>query len=50
MTVTATLKMGTSDPFYNGAQEIKDTYMKLYGFDYKKANCGKGDFNYTKLD
>jgi hypothetical protein len=50
MSVIVTLKMYTSDPFYNGAKEIKEAYMQTYGFDYKKANCGKGDFNFSKLD
>ena len=38
-----------SDPFYNGAKEIQEMYMRIYGFDYKKANCHKDDFNIQKL-
>ena len=50
MTVTVTTVSHTSDPFYNGAKEIKETYLRLYGFDYKKANCTKADFEFQKLD
>jgi hypothetical protein len=50
MSIIVTTKKSTSDPFYNGAMEIKEAYMRWYGFDYKKANCGKGDFNFSKLD
>lgn len=50
MEVTVTTKMYTSDPFYNGAQEVKDMYMRIYGFDYKKACCNKSDFDYKALD
>ena len=35
---------------YNGAQEVKDTYMRLYQFDYKKACCTQSDFEYEALD
>lgn len=50
MEVTVTTKMYTSDPFYNGAQEVKDMYMRIYGFDYKKACCNKSDFDCKALD
>lgn len=33
MEVTVTTQQHTTDPFYNGAKEIKDAYMRLYGFD-----------------
>ena len=39
MKVIVTTDIHTSDPFYNGAKEIKEAYMRLYGFDYKKACC-----------
>ena len=39
MKVTVTTKMNVSNPFYNGAEEIKEAYMRLYGFDYKKTCC-----------
>ena len=50
MSVVVTCKIHTGDPFYNGAQEVQEAYMRLYGFDYKKACCNKGYFNYEKLD
>lgn len=50
MEIVMTTKIGTSNPFYNGAQEIKDTHMRIYGFDYKKACCGQSGFNYVVLD
>ena len=50
MSITVTTLQHTSDPFYNGAKEIKETYMRLYGFDYQKANCSKNDFDFVKLD
>ena len=37
MKVIVTTDIHTTDPFYNGAKEIKEAYMRLYGFDYKKA-------------
>jgi hypothetical protein len=39
MKVIVTTDIHTSDSFYNGAKEIKEAYMRLYGFDYKKACC-----------
>ena len=50
MAIVVTTKSHTSNPFYNGAQEIKEAYMRLYGFDYKKANCYQSDFEYVALD
>lgn len=50
MVVTVTTQQHTSDPFYNGAKEVQEAYMRLYGFDYKKACCSKGDFEFKKLD
>ena len=50
MAIVVTTKIHTSNPFYNGAQEIKETYMRLYGFDYKKACCNQSDFVYVALD
>ena len=49
MIVIVTTKMHTTDPFYNGAQEIKEAYMRIYGFDYKKACCYKSDFDYEPV-
>lgn len=41
MVVTVTTQQHTTDPFYNGAKELKEAYMRLYGFDYQKACCSK---------
>ena len=50
MTVVVTTKIHTSDPFYNGADEVQEAYMRMYGFDYKKACCNRGYFNVERLD
>ena len=50
MSITVTTLQHTSDPFYNGAKEIKEAYMRLYRFDYQKGCCNKGDFEVEKLD
>ena len=44
MVITVTTKMQVSDPFYNGVVEIQEMYMRIYGFDYKKAGCRKDYF------
>ncbi len=49
MEVTVTTRQHTATPFYNGAEEIKEAYMRLYGFDYKKACCSANDFEYKPL-
>ena len=49
MVVIVTTKMHTTNPFYNGAQEIKDAYMNIYGFDYRKACCYQSDFTFEVL-
>lgn len=49
MEVTVTTRMHTNDPFYNGAQEIQEAYMRIYGFDYKKSCCQKYDFDFKVL-
>lgn len=50
MTVVVTTRSHTSSPFNNGAQELKEAYMRQYGFDYKKACCSANDFDFKKLD
>lgn len=50
MVITVTTRSHTTDPFYNGAVEIKEEYMRMYQFDYKKACCSKIDFEFKKLD
>lgn len=50
MSIVVTTKTSTSNPFYNGAMEIKERYMSQYGFDYKKACCSMIDFDFKALD
>ena len=40
----------TATPFYNGAKEVQEAYMRIYAFDYKKACCNPNDFEFKKLD
>lgn len=49
MVVTITTRQSISDPFSNGAIEIKEAYMRIYEFDYQKANCCKANFEIEKL-
>ena len=48
MVITVTTRQ--HNPFYNGAVEIQEQYMRLFQFDYKRANCSKFDFDFVKLD
>lgn len=50
MEVIVTTKINMSDPFSNCAKELKAAYMRLYGFDYEKACCSRGDFDFVALD
>ena len=50
MSIVVTTRQHTDNPFYNGASEIKEQYMRQYNFDYKKACCSANDFNFEKLD
>ena len=50
MVITVTTRQHCSNPFYNGAVEVKEQYMRLYNFDYKKACMSVGDFTYVALD
>lgn len=50
MKVTVTTRHHTTDPFSNGATEIKEAYMRLYGFDYEHACCSKNDFDFQVLE
>lgn len=49
MTVTITTQMHATTPFYNGAKELAEAYMRIYGFDYKKACCSANDFEFVAL-
>lgn len=37
MVVTVTTQQHTTTPFYNGAKELQEVYMRIYAFDYKKS-------------
>ena len=50
MVITVSTRQHTTDPFYNGAVEIQEQYMRMFQFDYKRANCSKYDFDFVKLD
>ncbi len=50
MVVTVTTMQHTATPFYNGAKEVQEAYMRIYAFDYKKACCNQNDFEFIKLD
>ena len=50
MVVTVTTQQHTTTPFYNGAKELQEVYMRIYAFDYKKACCNQNDFEFKKLD
>ena len=50
MALTVTTRSHTTTSFYNGTVEIKEQYMRMYQFDYKKACCSANDFEYEKLD
>lgn len=50
MSVVVTTVQHTSSPFYNGAKELQQGYVRLYGFDYKQAYCTMADFDVEKLD
>ena len=49
MVVNVTTLQHTATPFYNGAKEIQEQYMRMYQFDYKKSNCSKYDFEFMKI-
>ncbi|MBW0031579.1 hypothetical protein KUA42_09435 [Prevotella copri] len=46
MVVTVTTMQHTATPFYNGAKEVQEAYMRIYTFDYKKACCNPNDFEF----
>ena len=50
MAITVTTAIHTTNPFYNGAKEIQEQYMRMFGFDYKKACCSVNDFTFQALD
>ena len=46
MVLIVTTQSQCLNPFNNGAKEIKETYMRIYGFDYQKCGCNSGDFTF----
>ncbi len=50
MSIIVTTTQHTTNPFYNGAKEIKQAYLDKYSYDYQKANCSVNDFEYEALD
>lgn len=50
MSLTVTLKHHDSNPFNNGAIEVKEAYIRMYDFDYKKACCSPADFIFKACD
>ena len=50
MVITVTTRQHTTDPFYNGAVEIREQYMRMFQFAYARAHCSKYDFDFVKLD
>ena len=39
MVVTVTTLQHTTNPFYNGAKELQETYMRIYAFDSSFGTC-----------
>ena len=37
------------NPFNNGATEVAEASMRIYGFDYRKSCCCKADFDCVLL-
>ena len=44
MVVTVTTMQHTVTPFYNGAKEVQEAYMRIYAFDYRKACCNPNQY------
>lgn len=49
MTVIVTTQIHTTTPFYNGAKEVAEAYMRIYGYDIKKSCCTANDFEIQAL-
>ncbi|MBQ7691670.1 MAG: hypothetical protein IJT30_10850 [Muribaculaceae bacterium] len=50
MSIIVTTRQHCTSPFYNGAVEVCEQYMRTYNFDVKKANLYQGDFTWEALD
>ena len=49
MSVIVTTQQHMTSPFSNGEKELKEVYMRIYGFDYQKACCQQADFTFEVL-
>lgn len=38
------------DPFVNCAEALKEEYMRVWNYDYKRAGASKGWFTVERLD
>ena len=50
LVVRVTTMQHTATPFYNGAKEVQEAYMRIYAFDYAKGCGNPKDFEFKKLD
>lgn len=48
MSIVVTTRQHCTTPFYNGAEEVKEQYMRMYQFDYRKACYFANDFDIEK--
>ena len=46
MSVIVTTQQHMTSPFSNGAKELKEVYMRIYGVDYQKACCQQAEFTF----
>ncbi|WP_297624989.1 DUF6140 family protein [uncultured Rikenella sp.] len=45
MTAVVTTRIHRGDPFGDGASEVREAFMRLYGVDLKKGCYSKNDFD-----
>lgn len=50
MFVIVTIPFNVSSPLVNGANEVKSTYLAMYGYDYTRSCCTPNDFNFKKAE
>ena len=43
--MVAVITSNLSSPFNNGAKEVKETYMRLYGVDFNRMSVTSSDFH-----
>ena len=49
MVVNVEVPNQITNPFYSDAYEVREAYMRVYGFDYEKAGCTPTDFNFSEI-